>query len=69
MDYTVLAKGIALGFGLTADGLHSGSGAVTFTDTRADTGDQSQTGTDGAASQSDTFCQNSVIHNLVPPKK
>ena len=58
------AGDVALALGLTADDLTGTGGTVTFADARADTGDQSETGADGAASQSDTLCQNSEIHKF-----
>jgi hypothetical protein len=51
------AGDVALALGLTADSLTGSGGTVTFADTRADTGDQSKTGTDGAASQGDTLAK------------
>ena len=44
----------ALALGLTADGFTGLGDGITFTNTRADTSDQGETGADGAASENDT---------------
>ena len=49
---------VALALGIAADDLTGTGGAVTFADTRADTGDQSKTGADATTCQSDAFSQN-----------
>ena len=53
------AGDVALALGLTADGLQSLRGSVAFTDTRADTCDQSASRADAAASQCD-YCFRAV---------
>ena len=45
------AGNVALALGIAADDFTGTGGAVTFADTRADTGDQSQTGADAATCQ------------------